>query len=237
MEEILRLCRINSEGCRMSAATQEYEMNTKQIFAGVSAAIVLALTSPAYAGLVGGGAGGNIGGGLNGNLPGFGGRSIGGAGGFAAQGQFDQSLKSVKTKPVTNAAKKVDDKADNAAKSTVQSGRSAVESGTDVSASAAAAATKDASGENASAMTNVAKSAPAAAAATPAKSAPAKAAPAMGTQDVPTAHAKPSPSGLTGSTDQTPNAGGHSIAGRGSFDAEHSKGSNSLDAAGSGSLN
>ena len=213
-------------------------MNTKQIFAGVSAAIVLALTSPAYAGLLGGGAGGSIGGGLNGSLGGFGGRSIGGAGGFAAQGQSDQSLKSVKTKPVTNAAKKVDDKADNAAKSTVQSGRSAIESGTDASAGAAAAATKEASGANASAMTNAAKSAPAAAAATPAKAAPAEAAPAKGTQDMPSAHVKPSPSaGVAGSTDQTVNAGGRSIAGGGSFDAEHSKGSNSLDAAGSGSLN
>src|SRR5580692_10851874 len=105
MEEILRLPRINSEGCGMSAATQEYEMNTKQIFAGVTAAVVLALASPAYAGLVGGGAGGSLGGGLTGNLSGFGGRGIGGAGSVAAQGQFDESLKSVKTKPVTNAAK------------------------------------------------------------------------------------------------------------------------------------
>ena len=212
-------------------------MNTKQIFAGVSAAVVLALTSPAYAGLVGGA--GSLGGGLNGNLSGFGGRSIGGAGSFAAQGQMDESLRSVKTKPVTNAARKVDDKADNAAKSAIQSGRSAIQSGSDVSANAEAAATKDASGvgasamTNATAMTNVAKSAPATAAATPSKSAPAK-----GAQDVPTPHAKPgSSAGLMGSTDQAVTAGGHSVAGSGSFDAQHSKGSNSAAAEGSGSLN
>jgi hypothetical protein len=231
MEEIGWLRRINSEGCGMSAAIQECDMNTKQIFAGVSAAVVLALTSPAYAGLVGGA--GSLGGGLNGNLSGFGGRSIGGAGSFAAQGQMDESLRSVKTKPVTNAARKVDDKADKAAKSAIQSGRSAVQSGSDVSANAEAAATKDASGVDASAMTNVAKSAPATAAATPSKSAPAKGAP-----DVPATHARPgSSAGLMGSTDQAVNAGGHSVAGSGSFDAQHSKGSNSAAAEGSGSLN
>jgi hypothetical protein len=86
---------------------------------------------------------------------------------------------------------------------------------------------------NATAMTNVAKSAPATAAATPSKSAPAK-----GTQDVPAPHAKPgSWAGLMGSTDQAVTAGGHSVAGSGSFDAQHSKGSNSAAAEGSGSLN
>jgi hypothetical protein len=221
MEEMPGLRRIHSEGRGMAAATQEYEMNTKLIFAGISAAMVLALASPAHAGLLGGGAGGNVGGGLAGNLGGFGGRGIGGAGNFAAQGQMDPALK---TKPVTNAAKKADHKADNAASSTVQSAGSA-------SAATEAGALKDASGANASATATSAT--PAAAAASPSRSAP-----AARTPDKPTAHAQPSPSAdLMGSTNQTVNAGGHSVAGSGSLDAQHSKGSNSVAAGGNDSLN
>jgi hypothetical protein len=82
-------------------------------------------------------------------------------------------------------------------------------------------------------MTNNAKSAPATAAA----ATPSKPSPAVGTSK-PAAPAQPSPSaGLMGSTNQTVNAGGHSVAGSGSLDAEHSKGSNSVAAAGSDSLN
>jgi hypothetical protein len=200
-------------------------MYTKQILAGVGAAVVLALTSPAYAGLPAGGAAGSLGGGFGGNLGGFGGRGISGAGHFAAQGQLDQPARAVNTKPVANATKEVDHKADNAAKSEVRSTSA-------VSAGAEATATKEESG-SVSAMSNVAKSAPATAApATPSKPSPAAA------TSKPVAPAQPSRSaGLMGSTDQTVNAGGHSVASSGSLDAQHSKGSNSVAAADGNSLN
>jgi len=57
MEETCTLRRIDSEGRGMSASTQEYDMNTKQLFAGTAVATVLALASPAYAGLLGGAGG------------------------------------------------------------------------------------------------------------------------------------------------------------------------------------
>lgn len=199
-------------------------MNSKLILAGISAAVVLALTSPAYAGLAAGGAGGSLGGGLRGNVGGFGGRDIGGAGHLAAQGQLDESVKAVNTKPVTNAAKEADHKADNAAKSEVRSTSAA-------GAGAEATATKD-EAANVSAMTNIAKSAPTAPAATSSKPSPAVA------PSKPTAPAQPSPSaGLKDSTNQTLNAGGHGVADSGSVDAQRSKGSNSVAAADSGSLN
>jgi hypothetical protein len=221
MEEMPGLCRINSEGRRMSAATQEYEMNTKQVFAGFSAAMVLALASPAHAGLLGGSAGGNVGGGLAGNLGGFGGRGLGGAGSFAGQGQMDSA---VKTKPVKNTAKSTDQKADNTARSTMQSTGGAT-------AATEAGALKYASGANAAAMATSATPAPAAAS-------PSRTAPAARTPDKSTAHAQPGPSAdLMGGTNQTVNAGGHGVAGSNSLDAQHSKGSNSAAAGGSDSFN
>ena len=57
----------------MSAATQEYDMNTKHIFATATVATVLALSAPAYAGRLGGA--GSLGGNLGGNLSGFAGPS------------------------------------------------------------------------------------------------------------------------------------------------------------------
>src|ERR1700716_1109922 len=100
MEESCRVRRINSEGRGMSASTQEYDMNSKQLLLGTAVATVLALTSPAYAGLLGGaggGLGGNLGGGLGGglggNLGGLGGAGrVGGTGGFDSQGDLTGSV-------------------------------------------------------------------------------------------------------------------------------------------------
>jgi hypothetical protein len=81
MEEICSSRRINSEGRGMSASTQEYDMNSKQILTGAAIAAVLAMASPAYAGHLSGA--GGLGGNLGGNLSGFGGASRPlGAGGF-----------------------------------------------------------------------------------------------------------------------------------------------------------
>src|ERR1700730_7308284 len=70
MEESSPLDRIHSEGRGMSASTQEYDMNTKQLFAGAAVATALALASSAYAGQLGGI--GSLGGNLGGNLRGMG---------------------------------------------------------------------------------------------------------------------------------------------------------------------
>src|ERR1700676_5312913 len=66
-------------GClRLKRSTM---MNSKQMIAGATVAMVMALAAPAHAGLLGGGAGGGLGGNLGGGLGG-----IGGAGGFGGQG-------------------------------------------------------------------------------------------------------------------------------------------------------
>jgi hypothetical protein len=104
MEESSPLDRIPSEGRGMSASKQEYDMNTKQLFAGAAVATALALASSAYAGQLGGI--GRLGGNLGGNLSGMGGASrLGGAGGFDSQGDLNGS---VNKKPMSKAANKVD---------------------------------------------------------------------------------------------------------------------------------
>src|SRR6266851_4221609 len=112
MEETGRPRRINGEGRGMSASTQEYDMNGKQLFIGAAVAAVLALTSPAYAGHLGGvgglggNLGGNLGGSLGGNLGGIGGANrLGGTGNLDSQGDLNGS---VDKKPISKAANKVD---------------------------------------------------------------------------------------------------------------------------------
>jgi hypothetical protein len=78
-------------------------MNTKHMIAGATVVAVLALGSPAYAGLLGGGgAGGGFGGGLGGGLNGMHG------GNFGSQGGFNGSLMSPSTSPANKAVTKVD---------------------------------------------------------------------------------------------------------------------------------
>src|ERR1700676_2218785 len=108
MEETGRWRRITSEGRGMSASTQEYDMNSKQLFVGVAVATVLALASPAYAGHLGGvgGLGGNLGGNLGGTLSGVGGAGrLGGSGNLDSQGDLNGS---VDKKPISKTANKVD---------------------------------------------------------------------------------------------------------------------------------
>jgi hypothetical protein len=66
----------------LAAAQEKIDMNSKYFFASVAAASVLALTSPAHAGLLGGGLSGAAGGTLSGGLNGIGG--IGGIGGMTS---------------------------------------------------------------------------------------------------------------------------------------------------------
>jgi hypothetical protein len=118
MEEICSSSRINSEGRGMSASTQEYDMNSKQILAGAAIAAVLAMASPAYAGHLSGA--GGLGGNLGGSLGGFGGASHPvGAGGLDSQGGLNSSFSSTNTKPVnTKPVSKTADKADGTAAAT-----------------------------------------------------------------------------------------------------------------------
>jgi hypothetical protein len=108
MEETPALVRINGEGHGVPRPHRRYGMNSKHIFAGVGVATVLALTSPAYAGILGGGAGGG--------LSGMGGRGIGGMGSLSGQGQLGATVQPPKVRPVIDATKTT-------AQSTVQNGK------------------------------------------------------------------------------------------------------------------
>src|SRR5580700_8385346 len=104
MEETGRSARITCEGRGMSASTQEFDMNGKQLILGAAVATVLALTSPAYAGHLGGA--GALGGSLGGNLSGAGGAGrLSGAGGFDSQGGLNGG---VNKKAVSKTADKAD---------------------------------------------------------------------------------------------------------------------------------
>jgi hypothetical protein len=128
MEEMPVPSRINSEGGGMSAATSENDMKTRHIFSVVAVAAVLTLTSPAYAGRLGGA--GSFGGNLAGNSSGIGGR-----GGFG--GSLHGSPDSF-SKPLAKTPKKVDGQATaGAGKSAATAAASAKPS---TSANAAAAA-------------------------------------------------------------------------------------------------
>src|ERR1700722_13397349 len=111
MEENVPLRRIHCEGRGMSAGTQEHDMNSKRIFAGtVAAAAILAMTSPAYAGHLGGS--GGLGGGLGASLGGHGGSSrLGGAGSLDSHGSVNDSLGS-NAKPAAKVAGKTAGKVD-----------------------------------------------------------------------------------------------------------------------------
>ena len=85
-------------------------MSSKQLLVGAAVATVLALASPAYAGLLGGagslggGLGGNLGGNLGGSLNGVGGAGrLGGAGGLDSQGDLTGS---VNKKPISKTAQR-----------------------------------------------------------------------------------------------------------------------------------
>jgi hypothetical protein len=108
MEETGRPGRITCEGRGMSASTQEFDMNSKQLILGAAVATVLALTSPAYAGHLGGA--GAFGGSLGGSLGGAGGAGrLTGAGGFDSQGDLNGAVNK-------KAVSKTTDKAATAAK-------------------------------------------------------------------------------------------------------------------------
>src|ERR1700723_2947092 len=149
MEENVPPRRIHCEGRGMSAGTQEHDMNSKRIFAGTVAAAVLAMTSPAYAGHLGGS--GGLGGGFGGRLgrPG-GSRRVGGAGSLASRGRVNGSLGS-NTKPAAKVAGKTADKVDATAASATQESGSVANSAEKTTSSAAsssaasAATTADAS--------------------------------------------------------------------------------------------
>src|SRR5271170_5754854 len=108
MEETCRSARITCEGRGMSASTQEFDMNSKQLILGAAVAAVLALTSPAYAGHLG--VAGALGGRLGGNLGGASGAGrLAGAGGFDSEGNLNSG---VNKKAISKTANKTDGTAD-----------------------------------------------------------------------------------------------------------------------------
>jgi hypothetical protein len=161
MEESFPLDRIPSEGRGMSASTQEYDMNTKQLFAGAAVATALAWASSAYAGQLGGI--GSLGGNLGGNLGGMGGASrLGGAGAFDSRGDLNGSMNK---KPISKTVNQVD-------------GASAASVANDAAANSASAAP---SKPTRAAPAKSANAAPAPAAEKPTTSAPAPAKPSTST--------------------------------------------------------
>jgi len=103
-------------------------MNHKHVFTAAAVAAVLALTSPVYAGHLGGGLGGNFGGGLGGNFGGLGGNAPGGLGG---------SLNST-SQPIAKATGKAD-RAASQASSTASQASSVTETSRALSANASKA--------------------------------------------------------------------------------------------------
>jgi hypothetical protein len=231
MEETAGMVRINYEGHGVPRSHRRYEVNTKHIFAGVGVATVFALSSPVYAGILGGG-GGGFGGGLSGGLSGMGGRSIGGAGTFGTQGQLTGTTSAPKVKPVVdatkstaqsmvdstkNAAGNVADSAKSTAQTTVQNTKDVA--GNAVTNAAADASTVKNEASNSLSSTSASLNGTAAGAAS------------AGNSSMPvkqqTTPAKTLPT-------ESPS---HSANLSGSLDADHSKGLTTVSGGGNGSLN
>jgi hypothetical protein len=177
-------------------------MKTKLMITGMSVTI-LALATPVYAGHLGGGLGGGLGGTI--------GSSFGAGGGFASHGGLDDSLNATDTRAVRQSADKANAKTGTAAQ--------AVGGATD---STNANVGKVAAGAGSNVQGEAAKSAAAPAAAKPA-----------GTTAASASRSKPAAStNLTGASDETLHAGGRDVSssGTGSVGADHSPGSNPVEA-------
>ena len=212
-------------------------MNAKQTILAISVATVLAMTTPAHAGLLGGGAAGGLGGSLGGNMSGFG-------GGFGGRGAFNGSFDAPSTHAVKHAVEKTDAKTDAAAKAATgtaaaaggkvesldeKAGGGATAAGAKSEAAGVAGAAQATGSAHASRMEPPARlvsGSPSSehntSGASPSKS-PAPSQPP----------AKPtSTAGIAGAADQSASAGPRYISGSesGSFDAAHSPGSTSVAA-------
>jgi hypothetical protein len=204
-------------------------MKCNQIIAGVSAAAVLAMVTPAYAGLFGGGTG-TLGGSMTTGVGGMTGQgAFGGRG--AASTSFDRvpERSAPRAKPATTGIE-----------SAQRSGGGATKA---LSASAAheadgSAVTKlgQASGETSSTANAAVQSAPRAAATAASSTASAAGSPPTPTPTttapVPASKATPSSSAASPSA---PPAAMTSAAGAGSIDAQHSRGDNSVAVSGEAS--
>jgi hypothetical protein len=192
-------------------------MKTKQIIAGIGAATVLAMVTPAYAGGLGGGAGA------------LGGSMTGGIGGMTGQGAFDgrgaasTSFDRFPERPTLRAKPATTGAATTGAESAQRSGGGTAKA---VSGSAAheadgsvVTALGQASGQSAS-TANAAAEVPSRAASTPTTTAPA---PASKTPSPTVASPSAPPPTMTSAT------------GAGSVDAQHSRGDNSVAVSGDAS--
>jgi hypothetical protein len=201
-------------------------MKTKQIIAGISAATVLAMVTPAYAGVLGGGAGA------------LGGSMTSGIGGMTGQGAFDgrgaasTSFDRFPERP-TPRAKPATTGAESAQRSSGGTAKAVSGSAAHEADGSAFTALGRASGQSSSA-TNAAAEVPSRAASTTGSTAGSTA----GSASTPTTTA-PAPASKTPSpTVASPNARPPtmtSATGAGSVDAQHSRGDNSVAVSGDAS--
>ena len=186
-------------------------MKTKLMITGMSVTI-LALATPVYAGHLGGGLGGGLGGTI--------GSGVGAGGGFASHGGLNDSLNATDSRTVRQFADKANAKTGTAAQ--------AVGGAT---GSTNANVGKVAAGAESNAQGEAAKSA-AAPATAKSSSAPAPAKPAATTAESASRSKPAATTNLTGASDETLHAGGRDVSssGTGSVGADHSPGSNSVEA-------
>src|ERR1700722_805512 len=193
-------------------------MKTKLMITGMSVSI-LALATPVYAGHLGGGFGGGLGGTI--------GSGFGAGGGFASHGGLNDSLDATDARAVRQSADKTKQSADKA-KAKTGTAAQAVGGATD---STNANVGNVAAGAESNAQGEAAKSA-AAPATAKSSAAPAPTKPAS-TTAASTSRSKPAAStNVTGASDETLHAGGRDVSGSGtgSVGADHSPGSNSVEA-------
>jgi hypothetical protein len=191
-------------------------MKTNQIIAGISAAAVLAMVTPAYAGLLGGGAG------AVGGISGIGGVT---GGGMAGQGAFDgrgaasTSFDKWPARPMSGAAKPATTGVESAQRSGVGAAKAAkAASGSTAHEADGSVVTAlgQASGQSSSAISGAASA--------PTQDVPAATHPASASKTTPSSSASQStPSSVT------------SAAGAGNVDAQSSRSDNSIAVSGEAS--
>jgi hypothetical protein len=201
-------------------------MRTKQIIAGISAATVLAMMTPAYAGVLGGGAGA------------LGGSMTGGIGGMTRQGAFDgrgaasTSFDRFPERP-TPRAKPATTGAESAQRSGVGTAKAVSGRAEHQADGSAFTALGQASGQSSSA-TNTAAQLPSRAASTTGSTAGSTAGSASTPATTAPAPVSKAPS-PTAASPSAPPSMMTSAAGAGNVDAQHSRGDNSVAVSGEAS--
>jgi hypothetical protein len=203
-------------------------MKTKQIIAGISAAAVLAMVTPAYAGLLGGGAGA-VGGSMTNGIGGMTGQSA-----FDGRGAASTSFERFPERPMPR-AKPATTGAESAQRSGGGTAKAVSGSAEHQADGSAFTALGQASGQSSSA-TNAAAQLPSRAASTTGSTAGSTAGSASTPATTAPATTAPTPAPRTPSpiaaSPSAPPAAMTSATGAGSVDAQHSRGDNSVAVSG-----